>query len=181
MNAKTLAKRNIFSGKVFTVTEHDINFGEKAPYTFEVISFNVYTGVNAIPLIDNKIILINYFQPAIGTNTWRLPGGGVEWGKNPEEQISIELQEEIGFKPNKITLIAKCHMETSYVCNAPAHIYLAENLEPSRLKGDEPFGIRLASFKIDKLLEMIYDGEITDTRTAFAILFYHQFLNKTSQ
>ena len=33
---------------------------------------------------------------------WELPGGGLDWGMTPQEDLSRELMEEMGLKPNFI-------------------------------------------------------------------------------
>lgn len=32
------------------------------------------------------------------TGLWEIPGGGLEWGKDPHEELSREIQEEMGLK-----------------------------------------------------------------------------------
>lgn len=176
---KITSIRTVFSGRITEIEEHDIDFGDHQA-TFELIKFkNIVTGVSALPIDkDGKIILIKHFQLGLATEGWSLPTGGLPLREAPEERMQIELQEEIGYKAEKLTLMCRVHSLPGYIGSEPVYLYLAEELEPSNLTGDEDFTIEVARFSLKEVLAMIVSGEIKDGRTMLAVLYYQQFFSR---
>lgn len=169
---KSINKRQVFSGKVINVAEVDLDFENGNKRTFEVVGFNVETGVSALPVQNKKILLIHHYQAGINENGFSLPTGGLEVDEEPRQRMQLELQEEIGYKAGKLTLLTRMDILPGYIGTEPGYLFLAEELEPSIKKGDEPYRIDLHRFSVDEALAMVHDGGIRDTRTMLAILFY---------
>lgn len=50
-----------------------------------------------LPIVDGKkILLVKVKRPVIGSSTWELPAGGIEYGETEEEGALRELKEETG-------------------------------------------------------------------------------------
>ena len=57
------------------------------------------TRVRCLVVNDNKLMLTkNWF----GSNSWRLPGGGIQEGESPEQTAIRELTEEFTFEANDL-------------------------------------------------------------------------------
>lgn len=169
---KSINKRQVFSGKVINVAEVDLDFENGNKRTFEVVGFNVETGVSALPIQNKKILLIHHYQAGINENGFSLPTGGLGVDEEPRQRMQLELQEEIGYKAGKLTLLTRMDILPGYIGTEPGYLFLAEELKPSIKKGDEPYQIDLHRFSVDEALAMVLDGGIRDTRTMLAILFY---------
>lgn len=165
-----------YRGAILSIAEKFIDFGNGNKRTFEVINWNVVTGVSALPLLDDQtVMLIEHFQAGIETSCLSLPTGGLSSGENPEERMNIELQEEIGFFAKELTLMYRSHVLPGYVGTQAGYIYVAKQLVPSKLAGDEPFDIKIHSLPLSKAIKMIKSGEIIDSRTVQALLYYQAF------
>lgn len=170
-----------YRGSILSVAEKSIDFGNNNQRTFEVIQWNVVTGVSALPLLnDQTVLLIEHFQAGIETTCLSLPTGGLLPGEDPQERMNIELQEEIGYRAEALTLMFRSHVLPGYNGAEAGYVYLAKQLTPSKLLGDEPFDIKIHAVSLAKTTEMIKSGEISDSRTALAILFYQTYLRKNS-
>ncbi|MFC1653652.1 NUDIX hydrolase [Patescibacteria group bacterium] len=173
---KVIDKKTTYKGKVVSVEEVEIDFNNGNVSTFERVKFNVETGVSALPMDKSgNIILIKHFQLGVGKRIITLPTGGLEKGEDPKKRMAMELQEEIGFYPNKLTLLMRAHAIPGYVGTEPFYIYLAEDLVPSKTKGDELEDIEVIKIPYDKVVEMIKNGEIEDSRIIMAVLFHQKF------
>ena len=170
-------KRQVFDGKVVKVKEYDLDFENGNQRTFEIINFNVETGVSALPINNNKLILIKHYQAGIDEKGYSLPTGGLEHGEDPVSRMQAELQEEIGFKAGKLSLLTRLHLLPSYISTEAGYLYLAEDLVPSKLEGDEPYPIEIVELTLSSAIDLIQSGEIQDSRTVLAILYYQQFNN----
>ena len=57
-------------------------------------------------------------------------------------------------------------------CNELIGIYVAQDLIPTRQHLDEDEFLNVEKHDLDELLAMVYDGRITDGKTAAALLAY---------
>lgn len=170
-----LNRRTVFTGKVAKVSEIDIKFDTGEERTFELVGFHVVTGVSALPILDGKILLIRHYQAGIDDMGYTLPTGGLESSEDPDDRMQLELQEEIGYKAGKLTLMMRMHILPSYIGSEAGYVYLAEKLTPAKLVGDEPYQITQVPVTLSQALDLVQSGEIQDGRTVAAILYYSQF------
>jgi len=176
---KILKRKRVFKGKVVRVEEIDIDFGKGKTATFELVKFNTITGVSALAIDqNNNVILAKHFHLAPQKRILTLPTGGLEKGDNPELRMQQELQEEIGYKAGKLTLLTRMYAIPGYIGSQPAYIFLALNLTPSKLPGDEHETIEVVKIPFKKALQMVKSGKISDGRTVLALLFYSKFFKK---
>jgi len=171
-----LAKKRVFTGKVVYVDEVDLDFENGKKASFELIGFDVVTGVSALPIQNGEVWLIKHYQLGMGKEGYSLPSGGLEAGEDPLERMQIELQEELGYKAGKLSLLTRAHIMPGYIGVEPGYIFLAEDLKPSKLPGDEDYSIEVVKIPIERALKMITSGEISDGRTILALLYYREFI-----
>ena len=109
-------------------------------------------------------------------STWETQGGHVEPGETPMEAAKRELREETGATAGKYTFLGE--LDTSpALLDEKIHMYLAEDLTfgDRNLDDDEFLNVKRVSFT--SALEMIYDNQIRDSKTAMAVLKYKDLLN----
>jgi 8-oxo-dGTP pyrophosphatase MutT (NUDIX family) len=166
-----------YRGSILSIAEKSIDFGNGNKRTFEVINWNVITGVSALPLLDDQtVVLIEHFQAGIESSCLTLPTGGLLYGEIPEERMNAELQEEIGYYAHELTLMYRSHVLPGYLGAHAGYIYLAKQLVPSKLVGDEPFDISIHTLPLTEAISMIKSGDIIDSRTTQALLYYQTFI-----
>ena len=91
------------------------------------------------------------------------------------EQCAIrELEEETGFKANKIEKLFTVVTAVAY-CNELIDIYIASDLEKGKRCLDEDEDIKVESYSLEEAKKMIRNGQIIDAKTVAAILAYATF------
>ncbi|MDA8753476.1 NUDIX hydrolase [Candidatus Marinimicrobia bacterium] len=131
-----------------------------------------------IPILPNSEIgLIKQFRYAIGEEMIELPAGKLNKNEKPIECAIRELEEEIGYKTQKVTLLTEIHPAVGF-CNEKISIYLAEELKKTKINLDSDEFIELIPTKLNKALELIENGIITDAKTIIALLWYEKYLSK---
>jgi ADP-ribose pyrophosphatase len=126
---------------------------------------------------ENKIAMIYQYRHPVKKWCWEVPAGGVEKGKTPEETVLSELKEEIGGTPGNIEHITSFDISNA-LSNIKSHVFLATNVELGKPK-PEPMEILETHIKtIDEALVMAKNGEITDARTALALLSCEEKLRR---
>jgi ADP-ribose diphosphatase len=171
---KVLNQKTAYQGKVLSIREVKLEFPHAINKTFELVDFQVETGVTALPIHEDKLLLISHFQTGIGKDGICLPSGGLNKGEDPEYRMQLELQEEIGYKAGSLELMTRLDLLPSYIGSKSGYLYLARDLHPSRLTGDEQYPIKLLPTTVSESLKLINNQTIRDVRTITAILMYKE-------
>ncbi len=134
--------------------------------------------VMVVPMLDNEtMLLIREYGVGIEDYVLTLPKGKVDAGETPLEAANRELQEEIGYASNQLTLLRSVTQSPSY-SSTRMHIFLAEDLRESKLEGDEPEPIEVVSWEINKMDELIEREDFHEGRAIAALYLVQQHLAK---
>jgi len=158
----------MFRGKFISVRQDEIDFPNGAHKTWDIV---VHPGAVAIVPVtqDGKIILIEQFRRAIGRITLEIPAGLLDPGEAPEEAAQRELQEEIGFRANQLTLWGTYYASPG-VSTEQFHLFLAKELIKNPLSAEDTDQIDIRVTALEEALELIENGTICDTKTTMGIL-----------
>ena len=124
-----------------------------------------------VPLTEQgDILFIREPAPAFGREEpLLLPGGTVEEDEALAATVNRELQEEIGYQAAHIEELATLRPWSKYL-RVTSHIFLARDLSPSKLDGDEGYEILLEPRPLATLDALIQSGELRDARVIAALL-----------
>ena len=75
-----------------------------------------------------------------------------------------KMQEETGYLPHKVTRLTSYYSSPGF-CTELLHLYLAEDMEPSRLVAEDTEGITVVRIKPDEISESILSGRICDAKS----------------
>ena len=116
------------------------------------------------------MIMVRQYRIAVKENLLEIPAGLVEPGESPQEAAQRELQEEIGFKAQNMEYLLDAYASPGFT-NEKLSLFLATNLEPSKLEEDSTEFITVEEHKVDALYRMVLNFEIADAKTIIAILY----------
>jgi len=175
LTEKTLSSKIIFQGRLLDVRMDEVLLPNGKKSTREWIN---HPGASCcIPILpDGKIGLVNQFRYPIGKEVLELPAGKIETHEKPEHCARRELEEEIGYITNRLTLLTCIHPALGFA-NEKMWIYLADDLiqTKSRLDGDE--FLVLVPTKLEEALELVWNGTISDVKTIIGLLWAEKFIN----
>lgn len=141
-------------------------------------------GVTIVPVNDRgEVLLIS--EPSVAYNGLRsllLPAGALEPDEDPADSANRELQEEIGYKANRLDSLGVIYSSIKYV-DEKFHVYLARDLEVSRLEGDEPGGWIEAQnpVPLSEIDSLIADGRLLNASTIAALFLARNFIEKENR
>lgn len=128
-----------------------------------------------VPVLpDNKILMVRQYREAIDRVTLEIPAGG----RNSTDELFYdtakrELEEEAGYTTDD-ELIHLITIETAIAyCDEKIEVYVARNLRPTSQHLDPDEFIEVEAFEINDLVDMIYAGDIRDSKTIASIMSYY--------
>ena len=174
MEEKTKLSEVVFQGKLLDVRLDKVILPNGKIGTREWI--NHPGAVCIIPILPNKKIgLIRQYRYSVKKHMVEIPAGKLDRGEYPENCAKRELQEEIGYKANKISFLTNIYPAIGFA-NEIMWIYLAEDLIKTKTKLEDDEFLEIMPTKLEDALRMVWDGEITDVKTIIGLLWADKVL-----
>lgn len=164
-----MKKKIVYDGKILGLSVYDITVRGKKMKR-EIIE---HRGAAAILAFDKegKVILVKQHRFGHGY-ILEIPAGTLERGERPERCAFREIQEETGYKANKLTRLITYYPSVGYNKEA-IYCFVAKNVQ--KISGqalDEDEIMSVVKINFEKLLSMIKSGKIIDSKTICAVLTY---------
>jgi ADP-ribose diphosphatase len=177
---KRIGERTIVKTKHFEIKEVDLEFSSSKRKTHEIVDSGMQ-GVTIVPINkDGTVFLVREYLTGAGEYQLGLCKGGIEPGHTPEETAQRELQEEVGYKAGRLDKLAEAFLHPAYT-TAKTHIFLARDLQKSKLAGDEGEELEVVPYPFKDFEKLIDSGEIHDARIIAALFLAKRFLEKESR
>ena len=174
-----LSSKIIFQGRLLDVRKDEVELPNGKTSTREWI--NHPGAVCCIPILpDGKIALIRQYRYPVQSEMIELPAGKLEKGEKPEVCAVRELEEEIGYRTNKLTFLTHIHPAIGFA-NEKMWLYHAEDLEKTNLKLDDDEFLELIPTPFEDAVEMVWNGKITDVKTIIGILWVERHYSRMSE
>lgn len=116
---------------------------------------------------------------AFGAPTLILPGGQVESEVPNAEQANRELQEEIGYRADRVDFLGELHPWSKYLA-VRSFVYLGRELSESKLEGDEEYAIGVERVPLSNFENLIKNGRLHDARAIAGLSLARYFLENES-
>ena len=121
---------------------------------------------------DGKILMVRQYRNALDRETLEIPAGKLDDPKEPKIQCAYrELEEETGYRSEHLEYLMSLNTTVAF-CDEAIDIFVARNLIPSHQHLDEDEVIEVEAWELKDLLQMIYEGKMTDGKTVAAISTY---------
>lgn len=167
---KILNKSVIACSRFFKIETLQLKFSNGEQREFERMQGG-HPAVLIVPFYDkHNILLIREY--AAGTHSYELgfPKGLIDAGETPQEAANRELKEEVGFGANNFTELKKVVMAPSYF-SSEMTLFMAEDLYPERLPGDEPEPLEVIKWPLSKVNELLIRDDFQEARSISALLW----------
>ena len=169
LKESTISTTVVYKGDFLDVRRDEVLLPNGKTGTREWI--NHPGAVVIIPILpDGEIALIKQFRYAAGSEFIELPAGKLDAGEDPEECALRELEEEIGYRANKIKFLANIHPAIGFT-NEIMGVFLAENLEKTQHNRDKDEFLKLVPTTLTEALNLVWKNKITDVKSIIGLLW----------
>lgn len=125
-----------------------------------------------VPVMDDgRIVMVRQFRNALDRETLEIPAGGLNKDEPAIVAAARELEEETGYYSDKLEPLISIATAVAF-CNEIIDIYVASDLKKTHQNLDEDEYINVEMYYPEELAEMIYKGQIQDSKTISAIMSY---------
>ena len=175
---KCIKSTKVFSGKLLHVYSDRVEVANGYRSIREYIKHPGAAVV--IPYTGNgKIFMIRQFRYPIGRTMIELPAGKIDPGEDSETTIKREIGEETGYEARTMIKLRPIHTCIGY-SNELIDLFWASDLFPSNHQPDPDEKIELMEMTISAAMELIYTGQITDSKTLIGLFWAEKIFRDKS-
>lgn len=168
MKENVLESKMIYRGRVVSLRVDKVQMPDGKIAEREVVEHR--GAVAIVPLLDSEtVLLIRQYRQAVGEVLLEIPAGTLESGELPDACASRELEEETGYRANRLTRLFSQYLAPGY-SQEVLHVYLAEDLERTIQKTEEDELVVVAPIPLATVPALIEQGEIKDAKTIAGLL-----------
>ena len=166
---EVLSSTTPYVGKLVTLRVDQVRFESGNTGERVVVS---HPGATVILAMDDqqRILWIRQNRYAIAKELLELPAGGLEPGEAPIVCATRELAEETGFTGTLSPLGA--FFTVPGFCTERLYAFLATDLRPQFMPGDEDEEITLVPLTLEESLTKVDSGEIEDAKSLSTLFLY---------
>lgn len=172
-----LAKQTVAQSRLFSIESLDLRFSNGEERTYERMKPSGRNAVMMVPITEQGDILL-VREYAAGTERYELgfPKGLIDPSEQPNDAAVRELKEEIGFGANKLTPLKEVILAPSYF-SSKMTLFIAEDLYPEKLEGDEPEPLDIVRWPLAQAEELLTHLDFCEARSITALLLTLRSLN----
>jgi len=174
INEKTVKSERIYEGKVINLRVDMVELPDRKYSKREIVEHGGAVGIVAVTP-EGKLLFVKQFRKTVEDVLLEIPAGKIEKDEDPETCALRELEEETGYTTSKITKMLDFYTSPGF-SNEVIHIYLAEDLVQGEACPDEDEYIEAVSLSLEEILDLIKKGEVKDSKTIIAMLYYQNIL-----
>lgn len=170
MPEKKLSSQQLYRGRAVNLRMDTVEKSNGKTTTREVVE---HSNCVAVVVVDEQgnVLLVRQYRYPVGKFLLEIPAGGIDPNEEPIDCVRRELQEEIGYFPQKIEELGGFYSVPGYGTEY-LYCYLATDLVPSRLIAEDSEGIEVVRVPISKITQLITSGEICDAKSIAALLTF---------
>jgi ADP-ribose pyrophosphatase len=177
MTIEVIARETVYHGRAFNVRRDEVRLQNQNIAHLDIIEH--IGAVTILPLdADGRIIFVRQYRHAAGKELLELPAGTLDVGELPENCALREIREETGFAAGKLLQVGEFFLAPGYSTEFMT-VFLATELHPSPLPGDEDEFITIEPIPIEQAYSLALNGELQDGKSLAALLLARPYIFKS--
>ena len=171
-----VSSERVLDGKLIRVQSDRVRLPDGTESAREYV---VHPGAVIIAaFVDVDTLVFEYqFRYPVRRHFIELPAGKIDPGEPHAETARRELLEETGYIANDWQRAVTLHTGIGY-SNEAIELYVARDLKHVGHQLDEGEFLEVFTMSLDEAVAMVGAGEITDTKTAFSLMWLEKFRHR---
>ena len=164
----TISRESVYANDWIEVLHHDVINPAGQEGIYGVVHFK-NRAVGILPIDqDRNVWLVGQYRFPLDSYSWEIPEGGCSKVEIPLEAAKRELLEETGIQATDWSELLRTHLSNS-VSDEAGIIYVARGLTIGEASPEETEQLKLRKVSLDFAMQMVMNGEITDSLSMLAI------------
>ena len=166
----------VAESRLFKVEELHLEFSNGQTRVYERLASSNRSAVMVVPIKNQQeFYLITEYGAGAHKYDLGFPKGLIDPGETPEQAANRELKEEIGFGAKRFIELKPLSIGSSFL-RSKMHIFLAFDLYPEQLEGDEPEPLIVHTWRWDQTEQLLANEDFTEARSVSALFMAKQKL-----
>ncbi len=176
MEFKEIGSTPIYHGRVFDVRQDQVRLPSGRVVHLDIVA---HPGAVVLVPVDAQGYLwfVRQYRHAVGKDMLELPAGTLEAGEDIEACAYRELREEIGMSAGTLQKIGEFYPAPGYSTEC-LYIFLASDLRPDPLPGDDDEFIQVERFPADQAFALAEGGSVLDAKTLAALMLARTYIGQ---
>ena len=137
-----------------------------------------HPGASAVLVVENgKVLFVEQYRYPVKKVMLEIPAGKLKPRQTSLACAKAELQEETGYIAKTIKKLLTFNTSAAFA-DENLHIFYASGLKKGKTHLDEDEFLNVKWLSLDKAFNMVKSGEIMDSKTIIALLYYKAFLTR---
>jgi ADP-ribose pyrophosphatase len=168
---RTIGSRRVFDGRLLQLCVDRVSLPDGGEAERELVH---HPGAAAVVPLDDpgtgpRVTLLRQYRYAVGAVLWEVPAGIVEPGESPEDCARRELREEAGLIAGTLRRLTAIETSPGF-CDEKIDLFLATDLVEGDAEPEVGEVVELHRLDLERALEMVEDGSITNGVAVAALL-----------
>ena len=175
---KRIKRELVYKGSILDIYKDTMQLPNGKTEEWDYVAHRMGAAAVLPVLPDGRIVMVRQYRNALERETLEIPAGCRDsLTEDTLVSASRELEEETGYHSDDISFLISLKTTVAF-CNESIDVYLAKNLVKGEQHLDDAEAIEVEIYSLDELCDMIYKGQLQDSKTVSAILAYSIFVNK---
>ena len=160
----------VAKSRLFSIEQLELTFSNGENRQYERMLGTGNGAVMIVPMLDdNTLVLVREY--CAGTHSYELgfPKGLIDAGEGAEQAANRELQEEISYASKQLVHLSQVMMSPAFF-NAKMDIYIASDLYPAQLEGDEPEPLEIVKWPVNEYKTLLQQPDFKEARSIAALM-----------
>ena len=175
---KRIKRELVYKGSILDIYKDTMQLPNGKTEEWDYVAHRMGAAAVLPVLPDGRIVMVRQYRNALERETLEIPAGCRDsLTEDTLVSASRELEEETGYRSDDISFLIFLKTTVAF-CNEAIDVYLAKNLVKGEQHLDDAEAIEVEIHSLDELCDMIYKGQLQDSKTVSAILAYSNLVNK---
>ncbi|KMT21361.1 NUDIX hydrolase [Clostridium cylindrosporum] len=171
---KTLESEYIYKGKILSLRKDLVSVKDGNTSYREIVEHGGAVGIVCID-DEGKVILVKQYRKAVEKVLMEIPAGKIEGREQPYYCAIRELEEETGVISDEMIFLGEFYLSAGF-SSEKMYLYFCKVKKQGLQKLDGDEDLEILRLDYEKALEMVYNDEISDAKTAIGIMLSKKYI-----